>query len=88
MSEWLSGDVRNGSGGGSLDFLSCLTYKPRPLSERNLTYAILGEAIVHLANMGASDEQLRGIARKGARLTFKDIAEVYCSNLRDGDYRC
>jgi len=68
-----------------LEWLSDLTYRERPLDEQNLTYAMVGQAIEHLARMGASDGQLSALAEKGGNMTFGDIIAVYFDNFRDGD---
>lgn len=70
---------------GHIGWLDSLKYRPRPLEERNLKYVVLGQALIHLGNMGASDEELRALARRGSNATMRDVAEIYCNNLREGD---
>ena len=68
-----------------ISWLDALTYRPRSRSEQNGPYILLGQALIHLGRMGASDKQLQELANKGKDLTLKDIAKVYCKNIREGD---
>ena len=86
-SDYYTSSVTWGDEPRGFGWLDSLTYNQRPRSERNVPYVMLGQALIHLGNMGASDEDLERMARKGPQLTFKDIAKVYCKNLREGDWR-
>lgn len=42
----------------------------------NTTYRLLGETIYKLANMGATDKELKILFIKGERATLFDIAKI------------
>lgn len=42
----------------------------------NTTYRLLGETIYKLANMGATDKELKVLFIKGAKATIFDIAKI------------
>ena len=60
-------------------------YAERKREEVNAQYVIFAQTIMHFAMMGASDEQLKSLCKKGANVTMGDMADVYTANLREGD---
>lgn len=42
----------------------------------NVAYSLMGQFIQHLANMGATDKELRKLFKKGSNATLLDIATI------------
>ena len=46
----------------------------------NLTYELVGNYIYQLANIGATDKELKKLFSKGGDATLKDIAKIRCKH--------
>ena len=46
----------------------------------NIVFRLMGSQIYNLANIGATENELRRLFRKGADVTIRDISEIECAH--------